>query len=186
MKASVKLNLDTKDAAGQLKKLSALAVKSGKQVGKQVTSTFLGSSVGGFVGARLAQGRAAVAAPVSGGLTDVIGEVLGQYLQRGKDAVFGDLDETALSTRYAREQVIDAFAYQAGRQEAVSPQMRQYFEQIRSQRQIIEKGRELIQADPAFRIDVDKVVERFKTIIDEAISAGASWIISQINPLSGL
>jgi hypothetical protein len=173
--AKVRIRLDTKQAKGELRSF----LRSSRATAGRVGSTIRGSvgrslglvGLGGVIGA----GVAAIRAPTATGAGDIMSETLGYLGHQISQAFFGDMTAEARASRYARDATLSAYSHAAGQMNATPPGAVEYYNQLKSLREVEETGRNRIMSDPRFNLDYKKVLDRLlegiKDIVDKALDA---------------
>ena len=176
--AKVKVELDTGPAKSELRKLTKEGENSAGRVNDSLGGGFgraatLGAAAG--VGFGLAQ-RAA--SRVAGFMPDVISEATVGF-RSGIDQSLGGVE--ARAAKSAREQTKASYAELVGRMKepTVTPDMRNYYNNVKGLREITERGGSVIDQQLGGNI----VKDAFETIT-ETISSGFQSIIDAL-PLGG-
>lgn len=177
-KAKVKVELDTKPAKGELRKLTKEGEKSAGRVNDSLggglgRSAMLGAAAGAGFG--LAQ-RAA--SRVAGFMPDVISEATVGFTS-GIDAALGGVE--ARAAKSVREETKSAYSEIIGRMKepTVTPGMRSYFNNVKDLREITERGGSTIDQ----QLGGNVVKDAFETVT-ETISNGFQSIVDAL-PLGG-
>jgi hypothetical protein len=149
--ARVKVRLDTKQASGDLRQLTREAAKTAGRVGgglKRAVTRGLGA-IG--LGGGIAAGLAAVRGATQAGLGDVMGEAFGPLGAQIAGQFYGqDLLTDARAAKSARDQLSQNFAYLIGKRGEAPPAAVNWFNQVKTHQEVIERGRQIIREDTQF------------------------------------
>lgn len=145
-----RVRLDTRQARGDLRGMMRDAKRTAGAVGQRIRSTVGSGLRFAGVGAAIGGGIGAIRSAASSGVGDIIGESTEQLGFKLGEYISGDLNEQARASKSAREETIQAFAYQAGALGSVPPAAKAFFNSTRQIRQQYEKGVELIKGDSDF------------------------------------
>lgn len=173
-KAKVKVELDTAPAKAKLREFA----KEGEAAAGRANDSLSGgfgraAALGGVAGAGFGLAQRA-ASRLAGFIPDVISEATVGF-RAGIDASFKGVE--ARAARGAREQTKSAYAEIIGRmsEPSVTPQARNYFNNIRDLTEISERGKSVIDQELG-----GEMVEDAITTIVSAINEGFASVISTI------
>lgn len=182
---TIRVVLDTTQAKGELQGLTR---RSAATIGR--ISSSLRQSVGrglGVVGlgSGVGAGLAAVRGATESGFGDAIGEAFGGIGAQISQALLGNLPAEARAARSAREETIQAFGALVGETGEIPAGARNYFDQIRSLRQVEESGRLKIEQDDQLRgPGATELIDRILKGIGEALAKAVDALADRLNPFS--
>lgn len=183
--ATFRLVIDTKSAEASLAGIAKAAEREAERTGKSLRAS-IGKGLG-FVGlgGALGAGQEAFRGATQSGVADVIGEALGPVGARIEEFFLGDLNNEARASRAAREEVTQQFAAIAGAQgwKEVPPDVRAYYNSIKTLRDQEEKGRELFRQSselhgPGINEIVDRVMKGFGELVADGIGKLGQLLLS--------
>lgn len=145
-----RVRLDTRQAKGDLRGMVRDAKRTAGAVGQRIRSTVGQGLRFAGVGAAIGGGIGAIRATASSGIGDVLGETTSRVGFNIGEYFSGSLNEEARAAKSAREETIQAFAYQTDLQGKIPAGARAYFNSIRQIRLREERGREMILGDASF------------------------------------
>lgn len=174
--ATFRLVIDTKSAEASLAGLAKAAEREATRTGKSLRAS-IGKGLGFIgLGGAIGAGAEAFRGATQSGVADVIGEALGPVGARIEEFFLGDLNNEARASRAAREEVTQQFAAIAGAQgwKEVPPDVRAYYNNIKTLRDQEEKGRELFRQSselhgPGITEIVDRVMKGFGELLSDAV-----------------
>jgi len=177
-KAKVKVELDTRPGKAELRKLAKEGEKSAGRVNDSLGSGFgRAAALGAVAGAGFGLAQRA-ASRVAGFMPDVISEGTAGF--RAKfDAGLGGIE--ARAARGAREETKSAYAEIVGRMKepSVTPEMRNYYNNVKDLREITERGGSVIDQE----LGGDLVKDAIETITN-TITSGFDRIVDAL-PIGG-
>jgi hypothetical protein len=174
----IRVVLDTAQAKGELRDLDKQGQRTSERVGSGLRKS-VGAGLAAGVG--FAVGQAGLASAAKSGFGDILGETFGAFSREIEQFAFGELGESARASKAARDQLVNAYAMQAGMADAVDPGAVEYYQQTLAMEQQKERGRTLIETDERFRsVSLDDVTTRAITAITSAIDDMAQTIADRI------
>ncbi len=176
--ATFRLVIDTKSAEAALAGVAKAAEREATRTGKSLRAS-IGKGLG-FVGlgGALGAGASAFRGATQSGVADVIGEALGPVGARLEEFFLGDLNNEARASRAAREEITQQFSAIAGAQgwKEVPPDVRAYYNNIKTLRDQEEKGRELFRQSselhgPGITEIIDRVMKGIGSMVADGFKA---------------
>lgn len=181
----VRLRLDANPAKREMAGLVREGFRTAGKINSGIRST-IGRGLGAVgLGAGVGTGLQAIRGATESGFGAVIGETFGALGAQLEDALLGDLGAEARAKKTTREEVIQAFAYQAARQGSVPQEAKNYQQSLFSLQSEREKGRKIIEQDTdLYGPGIGDVLERIGKILGQELEKAVDYLISKL-PIIG-
>lgn len=172
----IRVVLDTTQPQREVEEIGKNLKDKGKETERTLADRLkgLGMMAGGVaLGATLANTKTSFGT--------VLGETIGPYASQFENWVFGGQQINARAAAAAREQTIQTMAYDVGVR-GYQPGHRSYFEHIKAQRDIVERGRQIIESKPEMygQFDFEKAWDRLSTAIADGAKSAVDYLLSKL------